>query len=376
MLLVRALGFGGTERQVVYLARGLAARGNRVRVASFYPGGPFEAEFAAANPERLVIGKRGRGDIVGFCSRLRHVLSAGRPDIVYSFLPVPNLLAVALASMSRRAPVVVWGIRGTPLELAHYDWLERASIRLERTLSRLPDLLIANSRSGAEWARAYHAGARRIEIVPNGIDTERFRPATSTERMAARNVLGCPGRAVVVAVVGRLDPMKDHQTFLRGLALAAGRAPNLVGLIAGGGAPGAVERLKAIASALGIADRVIWTGARRDVAEIYHAADLLCLPSAFGEGFPNVVGEAMASGLPCIVTAVGDNAELIGSTGLVVPPRKPEAIAGALVDYAERIGETCAFDLAGRRRVVAHFSLEPMISKTENLLRQALADRL
>jgi glycosyltransferase involved in cell wall biosynthesis len=375
VLLVRALGFGGTERQVVALAHGLASR-HKVTVASFYPGGPFEAEFAAANPERLVIGKQGRGDVVGFCARLRRALSERRPDIVYSFLPVPNLLAAMLAWTSYRRPALVWGIRGTPLELARYDWLERASIQAERMLSRVPDLLIANSRSGAEWARACHAGARRIEIVPNGIDTDRFRPATPAERMAARRAFGCPERAVVAAVVGRLDPMKDHRTFLQGLASAVGRAPNLMGLIAGEGAPGALERLKATASALGIADRVIWTGARRDVAEIYRAADLLCLPSAFGEGFPNVVGEAMASGLPCIVTAVGDSPELVGGTGIVVPPRRPEAMAEALIDCAARIGEIGACSSAGRQRIIAQFGLEPMISKTETLLRQVLADRL
>src|SRR6516162_10972312 len=161
LLMVRALGFGGTERQVVYLAQGLARRGHQVTVATFYRDGAFADAFSSGNPEWLVAAKRGRWDVLGFCWRLMRSLAARQPDVIYSFLPVPNLLAALFrAAFSRRA-ALVWGVRGTPLVVARYDWLERASIRVERWASRLPDLVIANSRRGATWARGREFGAAR-----------------------------------------------------------------------------------------------------------------------------------------------------------------------------------------------------------------------
>ena len=374
-LLVRALGFGGTERQVVYLAKGLARRGHRVTLASFYPDGPFEAELVEDNLERLVIGKRGRGDVFAFLWRLGRAVAARQPDVIYGFLPVPNLLTAATRIHFGARMGIVWGIRGTPLDPARYDWLERASIRLERLAARVPDLVIANSRSGKEWARGAGFDARRVAMVANGIDTAAFCPPSAEQRAAARAMLGCPADVPVVAVVGRIDPMKDHETFLEALATAARAAPELRALIVGSGAAAAVDRLRQSAETLGIGDRVIWSEARRDVARVYHAADLLCLPSAFGEGFPNVVGEAMATGLSCIVTAVGDSAELVGDTGKVVPPRCPELLARAILDCVRRLRESGRHNLAARRRIVDSFGIEAMVSATEDLLLAIAGER-
>jgi glycosyltransferase involved in cell wall biosynthesis len=375
LLMVRALGFGGTERQIVYLAQGLARRGHQVSVVTFYPGGAFADAFSGGNPEWFVAGKRGRWDVVVFSCRLRRSLAARQPDVIYSFLPVPNLLAALFRAAFCRGAALVWGVRGTPLDLTRYDWLERASIRLERWASHVPDLVIANSRCGAAWARGSAFGATRVATIVNGIDTDRFRPAAPEERAAARAALGCPRAALVVAVVARLDPMKDHPAFLEALALTAQTEPHIVGLIVGDGPQPVVARLRARAVALGIADRVIWGAARRQVGEIYHAADILCLPSAFGEGFPNVVGEAMACGLSCIVTSVGDAADLVGMTGRVVAPRDPGELARAILDLAKPIRESHSCNLAARHRIVENFELKKMIAATESSLLQVVARR-
>ena len=374
-LLIRALSFGGAERQVVYLAQGLARRGHRVSIVTFYTGGPFEDSFPGPNPEIIVLGKRGRWDIVGFPWRLMRAMALQEPDVIYSFLPVSNLLAALFRTVFYRRSALVWGLRGTSLDLTCYGPLERLSIRLELLASHLPDLVIANSQSGAAWARGSAFGAARVATIRNGIDTDRFRPATPEERAAARAVLSCPPATLVVAVVARLDPMKDHPGFLQALAIAAETTPHIVGLIVGDGPQRVVARLKARAVALGIADRVIWASARRRVTEIYHAADILCLPSAFGEGFPNVVGEAMACGLSCIVTTVGDAANLVGMTGRVVPPRDPRELARAILDLVKPIRESDSCNFAARRRIVESFELETMISATESLLLQVVARR-
>jgi glycosyltransferase involved in cell wall biosynthesis len=369
LLLLRAVGFGGAERQVIQLAQGLARRGHQVRVTAFYPG-EFDREIGGFNPELVVVGKRGRGDVARFCARITRSIARWRPDIVYSFLPVPNLLAGFVRALFYRRAALVWGVRGTPLDLARYDRLERASIRLERLASRLPDLVIANSRAGAAWAAGAGFAARRVAMIANGIDTDRFCPPTPSQRTAARSALGCPAAAPVVVVVARIDPMKDHPTFLEGFAIATKAVPDLIAVIAGDGPRPALDQLHAQAAALGVAGQIIWSGARREVREIYAAADLLCLPSRFGEGFPNVVGEAMACGLPCVVTAVGDSAAVVGSTGRVVMPGRADELAAAILDCIGPIRESRRPNLAARNRIVVNFGIEAMISATERALAQ------
>ena len=199
------------------------------------------------------------------------------------------------------------------------------------------------------------------------------RPRTSAA--AARAAFGCPPGTVVVAVVARFDPMKDHAGFLRALAIAAREAPDFRALIVGEGPPAAVAEFRDVATALGLANRVIWAVPRRDVEQVYHAADMLCLPSAFGEGFPNVVAEAMASGLRCVATSVGDCAYLVGDAGWVVPPGAPELLAQALLDCRRAVLKSGVIHIAARQRIVQHFGIEAMVSATENLLRQAVSAR-
>lgn len=370
LLLIRALGFGGAERQLTCLANGLARRAHTVTIATFYAGDAFGCEVSDRNPEITALEKAGRWDVLGFSRRLRRAVAARRPDIIYSFLPAANLLAAAVRETLRPRPAVVWGIRGTPLDLGRYDWLERASIRLERLAGFAPDLVIANSQAGAAWAGGAKLRSKPTAVVPNGVDTEIFRPATPRERAAARAALGCPQSEVIVAVVARLDPMKDHANFLQALAIARRAEPRLRGLLVGNGAPGFTAELRARADALGVAEHVTWANPRRDVSEVYRAADMLCLPSAFGEGFPNVVGEAMASGLHCVVTAVGDCAKLLGDTGWLVPPACSELLGEALLDCTRTILQNPTSNIAARQRILQHFGMDTMISATEILLQQ------
>src|SRR5579863_4486314 len=130
ILLTRALNFGGTERQLVHLAKGLAQLGHRVSVISFYPGTAFDQEFDEANPSLHVLGKRGRWDIAGFMLRLVRLCRALSPDVIYAPLPVPGLVAVLVRTLACRHARVVCGVRGTPLDLARYDWLERLANRV------------------------------------------------------------------------------------------------------------------------------------------------------------------------------------------------------------------------------------------------------
>src|SRR5687768_6648178 len=137
--LVRSLGYGGAERQLVTLAAAFHARGHRVLVMAFYPNGPLEADLRAAGVRVRSLDKRGRWDVTAFLTRLHAVIREERLEVLHGYLGVPNIVASVMRPALPRIKVV-WGERASKMDLSHYDWLSRASSRLARTLSRFPDL--------------------------------------------------------------------------------------------------------------------------------------------------------------------------------------------------------------------------------------------
>jgi glycosyltransferase involved in cell wall biosynthesis len=167
----------------------------------------------------------------------------------------------------------------------------------------------------------------------NGIDTAALALTTPDARARARASLALQADEVAVGMIARLDPMKDHPTFLRAMAqVAANRRTRAV--LAGPPDGPARKRLEALAAELGIADRLLWLGPVARVENLYPALDVVCLPSAYGEGLPNVIGEAMACGIPCVATDVGDCRVLLDGFGSVVAPGSPRA-GGAVLSAIE-----------------------------------------
>jgi glycosyltransferase involved in cell wall biosynthesis len=371
--LLRSLEGGGAERQAVLLAKGLCRRGHRVRTLTFY-NEPGEGEgLRAAGVEIFPLHKSGRWDVLGFLLRLSRTLARLSPAIVYSVLTVPNIMSACLRPLLPRH-ASVWGLRASNMRMENYDRLARMASALEQKLSHVPDLLIANAEAGRKAAVARGFPASKITVIRNGIDTDLFTPVGAQEKAAARALFALPAEARVIGMAARLDPMKDHDTFLRAFAQAAKARPELFAVIAG---PTEVEAdgLKARAAALGCAENLRWAGHLADVTRLYAALDCLCLSSAYGEGFSNVLGEAMAAGVPCVATHVGDAAEIVGELGILVPPGDPEALAQALIAMIARVEQGKVDAPALRRRVVERFSAARMIEETERALAKLQAER-
>jgi glycosyltransferase involved in cell wall biosynthesis len=203
-------------------------------------------------------------------------------------------------------------------------------------------------------------------MIPNSFDTECFRPDTGARR--GRAELGISDDAVALLLPARYDAMKDHANFLAAAAKLAGRHPEAQFALAGTGAePGNRELSEAIA-AHGLGERIRLLGERRDIEALYPAFDIVTLSSAFGEGFPNVLGEAMACGVPCVATDIGDAAAIIGDCGIVVPARNPEALAagwqrvmGLGAEGHEALGARA------RARIVEHYDLAAVLARFEVL---------
>lgn len=365
-LLARSLGVGGTERQLAELATGLARRGHDVTITTFYADNVYQESLERSGVRLRSMDKRGRWHIASFLGAIARSIGALQPEIVYSFLPVPNLLAALLKPVLPHHRLV-WSIRASKLQAHRYDALSRFAFRLEPWLARVPDLVISNSKAGRRDAIDRGFPAKRLAVVPNGIDVERFRLANQAERAGARAALGLPTDAVIVGMVARPDPMKDHEGFLRAIAAAA-MNKDIRAIVAGVEPGPRAMGMQAIAESLGIASRIVWAGPVADVRQVYAALDILCVASAYGEGFPNVLGEAMACGVPCVATDVGDAIEILGGLGAIAPRADPPALAAALLRMIDRAAGDAALPARLRARVVAHYGLDSMVDATERLL--------
>jgi glycosyltransferase involved in cell wall biosynthesis len=362
-LFIRSLAYGGSERQLVALAKGLHERRHSVVVAVFYSGGPLEKELRDAGVMVRALGKRGRWDVAGFLLRLVRFMYEEKPDTLYGFFGTPNILTVLLKPFFPRIRMI-WGVRGSYLDFTRYDWLAGLHYEAERRLSRFADLIIVNSRAGLDHAEANGFPKNKMVVIPNGIDAKRFRP-DSEARRRVRAEWEVTENEKLIGMVGRLHPMKDHPTFLRAAAMLLQERQDVRFVCVGEGPVGYQRELHALGEELGLSQRLIWAGARGDMPAAYNALDI-ATSSSYGEGFPNVVGEAMACGVPSVVTDVGDSAWIVGETGVVVPPKNPVALAtGWKVSLARDRSEMA---LKARLRVEENFSVGQMTEQTEKAI--------
>ncbi len=364
VFLIRSLARGGAQRQLVALAIGLRHAGWDVRAVCFYAGAGFEHELLRANVPVIDLHKHGRWDLAGFGWRLWRTLRRQDADVVHGYLTVGNLVAL-LARAAHWHTRVVWGVRSAYLDRARYDWLSRATFRLSCHLARLANLIIVNSEAGAAHHTALGYPRRRVRVIANGIDTRRFR-FDAHSRARVREEWGIPAAALLVGLVGRIDPMKDHPTFLKAAAMLAGRDPRWLFACVGEGPTDYAEALMAEADALGLAGRLVWTGPRQDMPAVYSAFDL-AVSTSYGEGFPNVLAEAMACGRACVATDVGDSARIVGNCGVVVPARDPAAVANA-IEALWCASHRAQVASAARARIVERYSLDALVRETQAAL--------
>lgn len=364
--IIRDLGYGGAQRQLVTLAASLDRREFDVTVIHFY-GGALESRLREAGVETVCVGKTHRWDLGGFFFRLVRIVRSIRPDILHGYLTESNVMTVCLKPFCPGAQIV-WGLRDSQTDAHLWGILGRLSFRLARLVSRHADLIIANSRCGREYYSRLGYPKSKMAVVANGIDTARFRP-DPVGRNQMRRELGIGEGDILFGLIGRLHAKKDHPMFLRAAAQLAARQPHVRFVCVGDGPADYFAELHRLAAELGIADKVIWNGARPDMPPLYNALDALVSSSAFGEGFSNVIGEAMACGTPCIATNVGDSALVIGRPEFCVPAGDSAALAAAMTRFAELTPEELsALKKQARSRIEDHFTVATMIGNTRELL--------
>ena len=374
MHVITSLDIGGAETMLAQLVAGDTAGPVSHGVVSLKPGGALREslEDAGIPVTDVGVGKR-RGALTGLV-RLAGLIRSRRPAVVHTWLYHADLLGTLALVLSgrRRATRLVWGVRCANMDMRRYSLSTRCVLKLLSLLSSRSDLVLCNSDAG----RAVHErlGYRppRWRVIPNGVDVDRFRPRPG-ERAAIRAELGLDDMSFVVGMCARVDPMKDYDNFVKASAAFAETAPEARFVLVGAGTDEPGSALDWAITVSGIAGRFVRLGQRQDIDRIHAALDVATL-SSVSEGFPNVLAEAMACGVPCVATDVGDSSSIIGDTGLVVPPRDAEALSAAWDRLRrESRDHRAARGAAARRRVASRYALATMIEAyrtlySENLL--------
>lgn len=372
--IIVSLEKGGAEMMLRRLveANMHAASGLRHVVVSLTDVGFHGAALRAQGAEVHALGLRGPVALLLGVYRLAAWLRRIKPCIVQTWMVHSDLLG-GLAARLVRVPHVIWGVRTTDYSV------ESRSTRAVRWLcarlsSTVPSKIVCAAQASLQASAQAGYDTRKLMVIPNGFDLAALRAHVGAGADIRQQCGLQPGH-VVVGCLGRYNPAKDHANFVNAAALLAARHPACRFLMVGRDLTPANATLMAQIQATGFADRFVLLGERSDPAACLDAMDVFVLSSRT-EGFPNVLGEAMAMGVPCVSTDVGDAAFLLGDAGPVVPPRDAVALAQAVshvLDLPEP--ERKALGAKGRLRVENDFSMAAAAQKFNNLYQALLQQK-
>jgi glycosyltransferase involved in cell wall biosynthesis len=363
--LITSLDTGGAERSLVNLITAMNRDEFENEVITLLKPGPMAQILAQAGipVTSMEIGRR-RPNPAPLLSLIRH-LRVKKPAILQTWLYHADFFGT-VAAIFARPDHLLWNVRSSKIDHPGIRRSTRYLARLLATLSRRPDAIIVNSQDGQHYHERIGYHPKQWVNIPNGVDLDRFLPRPN-ERATLRTRLGIPADAAVIGLVARYHPMKDIDTFLRAASRFQRDHENVKFILCGDGLGPDNSRLTKLVRDLDLDRSIVLLGPRSDIELIYPALDVLTLCSNYGEGFPNVLCEAMACNVPCVATNIGDSAEIIGDCGLIVPLRDPQALAGAWQTLLERPSQLRTD--SARLRVATRYSLEKMCAHYESFYR-------
>ncbi|NEO32412.1 MAG: glycosyltransferase [Symploca sp. SIO3C6] len=305
--------------------------------------------------------------------RLVSIARQLKPDLIQGWMYHGNLAAQLTGTFLPQSIPVLWNVRHSLYTLKYEKKITAAVIKFCASISFLPTKIIYNSQTGAEQHEQNGYSNRKTIVIPNGFDTELFAPSTEYST-SFRQELGIPQNTVLIGLISRFHPMKDHTNFLNAAALLKKQNPglNVKFVMAGKDVDWDNQNLYQLAKELGLVDSMYILGERHDMPRITAALDIAS-SSSYSESFPNIIGEAMLCSVPCVVTDIGDSAWIVGNTGLVVPPRNPEALcAGWLKLIDMGIEARRKIGVRARQRIEQLFSIESIVQKYEQLYQEII----
>lgn len=364
--LITSFGLGGAETNLLRLVCHMDSSRFSNTVVALTDARVLPSRLAEVNVPFHSLGmSRGVPNPIA-ATRLFRIIKRTQPDILQTWMYHADLLGLVVGKLAR-VPAIVWNVRCSSMDMTRYRRASALVLRMLVPLSRYPDVVVANSEAGLGSHRALGYRARRWKLIPNSLDVDQFRPDREARTWLRRELKLGP-EAIIIGLIARYDPMKDHGNFIAAARLLADQMPAVHFVLVGWRVDSSNAELMQRIEPGHLGGRLHLLGLRQDINRITAGLDVACSSSAYGEGSSNAVAEAMACGVPCVVTNVGDSALLVGKVGRIVAPRDPEALARGCQEIVlmtprqrERLG------LYARQRVLERFSIPSIVARYEEL---------
>tara|TARA_B110000008_G_scaffold278983_1_gene324399 strand:- start:3417 stop:4562 length:1146 start_codon:yes stop_codon:yes gene_type:complete len=348
--IITGLNTGGAERALYNLLSSDFRSKYDCSVISLIDEGTYGIRIRALGIPVHVINMRADLSVFRSIILLRGIIRKIAPDILQGWMYHGNLAATLARYFCSGVVVVAWNVRHSLYELKSENFTTRQIIKANRLMSGKADAIFYNSRISRLQHESFGFDSNHAILNPNGFDTSFLKPSLEI-RETVRAELGISDDDTVIGHVARYHPMKDHVGFIKAAIMVMSQRPDLVVLMIG-------REVRANTAFLlsdlpeTIVSRFYFLGERSDVYDLMQSMDAFCLSSAWGEGFPNVLGEAMSMSVPCITTDISDSSEVVGKTGIVVPPCEPEKLADAIFTFLNLTSsEKAARGRAARQRI-------------------------
>jgi glycosyltransferase involved in cell wall biosynthesis len=370
--IVGSLDIGGAERHLSQVLPALKARGLSIKVILLSNKATLRPIFEKAgitiafgpNFDFLPTIIRRPVSLITSITRLSLNFLANRNVIHHPFLPEAYLLTAVAARLTLFKGILVMSRRSLNNYLQR-----RPALRLEKLFYSFTAAALGNSKAVVQQLYQEGFSKEKVKLIYNGIEMEPFQNLPVKSEL--RNILGFRSDALIFIIVANLIPYKGHEDLLNAFALIADKLPENWQLLCVGKDSGILENLKKQADNLKIANHIEFLGSRADTVDLLSASDIGILCS-HEEGFSNAILEAMAAGLPMVVTNVGGNAEAVQDhiTGLVVESKNPKSLSESLLKLALSPEQRNLYGNAGKKRVYKNFTLSQCVEQYENFYKQ------
>jgi glycosyltransferase involved in cell wall biosynthesis len=373
LYIITGLSTGGAEMMLFKVLERLDRQRFSPHVISLTSLGDLAPRIVALGIPVEAMGMR--PSITGWLNffRLVRLLKRLHPDVVHTWMYHADLLG-GLAARLAGISAVGWCIRNSNLDKDKTKFLTRAVVGLCALISKwVPSRILSCSEKARQVHVAHGYAAEKMVVVPNGFDLTRFKPDNDA-RHRIRAELGITEQTPLVGLIGRFDPQKNHAGFFEAAVVLHREMPQVHFVLIGNGIDINNAALMQAITHAGVLANTHLLGLRNDIPELMAALDVLA-SSSYGEAFPNVLGEAMACGVPCAVTDVGDSAYIVGDTGRVVASGDMHGLAAALGDLlALPLPEKAALSERARARVAEHFEIGGVVRRYEKFYESLLAN--
>jgi glycosyltransferase involved in cell wall biosynthesis len=371
---ISGLQADGAETVLHTITSRMDSKRFRNEVVSLTDLGPMAERLEASGIPVRALGMRPSAPNPIHLARLASWLKKSKPQVVHTWMYHADLIGGTAAWIAGKLPVV-WGIHHTNLDPSQNKrttiWTAQACARLS---SSLPSRIVCCSEASLLAHAQFGYAKEKMEVIPNGFDVDQFRPDPAA-RESLRAELGISRDTPLIGMAARFHIQKDHRNFVEAAVRLHAVAPDVHFVLCGKGVDNRNSELAGWIKQSGasLANAFHLLGGRKDTSCFFAALDI-STSSSLSEAFPMAVGEAMACGIPCVVTNVGDSAVIVGETGKVVPCGDPRALAEAWQDLLS-LGSSARSQLgqAARNRVEQRFGIDSIVERYQELYRQVAA---